>query len=60
MINSNKKVVGAAIVGLLLVALGGCHKEGPAEKAGKQVDKAVSSAGSQIEAAGDKIRSSVK
>jgi len=46
--------------GMLMLALGGCQKEGPAEKMGKEVDKAVSSAGDQIQAAGDKIQSAAK
>jgi predicted small secreted protein len=47
-------VVIAAVV--LIAVLGGCQKEGPAERAGKQVDKAVDKAGEQIEKAGDKIK----
>ncbi len=50
----------AAAIGMLMLALGGCQKEGPAEKAGKEIDKAVSSAGDQIQAAGDKIQSAAK
>jgi len=41
----------------LVLALSGCEKpEGPAEHAGKEVDKAVEKAGQQIERAGDKIQ----
>jgi|ERR1700674_515008 hypothetical protein len=43
----------AAVLAGLLV---GCQKEGPGERAGKQVDKAVENAGKQIEKAGDKIQ----
>jgi len=43
-----------------LLALSGCEKEGPAEKAGKEIDKALSSADSQIQAIGKDIESAVK
>ena len=45
----------------LIVAVGGCQKqEGPAERAGKQVDKAVEKTGQQIEKAGEKIQDAAK
>ena len=38
-------------------ALFGCQKhEGPAESAGKEIDKAAKKTGEQIEKAGDKIQ----
>jgi hypothetical protein len=37
----------------------GCQKEGPAEKAGKEVDKAVEKVGQQMERAGDSIKDAV-
>jgi hypothetical protein len=43
-----------------VVALAGCQKEGPAEKAGKAVDNATEKAGQQIEKAGDNIQDSAK
>ena len=46
---------------ILLVGLSACEKkEGPAERAGKQVDKAVESAGKEIEKAGQKIQDDAK
>ena len=56
------KTIGAALVmSALLVALSGCQKqEGPAEHAGKEVDKAVEKAGQQIEKAGDRIQDAAK
>jgi len=53
-----RKSVGAALVmSALLAALFGCQKqEGPAERAGKEVDKAVEKVGQQIEKAGDSIQ----
>jgi flavodoxin len=51
----------ALIMTALLVALFGCQKqEGPAEKAGRQVDKAVEKVGQQIEKAGDAIQDAAK
>jgi hypothetical protein len=52
------KSVGAALItGVVLVALSGCQRqEGPAEHAGKEVDKAAAKIGQQIEKAGDKIQ----
>jgi hypothetical protein len=51
----------ALIMTALLAALFGCQKqEGPAEKAGRQVDKAVESVGQQVEKAGDAIQDAAK
>jgi len=47
----------ALAVSALMLALLGCQKhEGPAESAGKEVDKAAKKTGEQIEKAGDKIQ----
>lgn len=46
--------------GLLALTLSACQKEGPAEKAGKEIDKAVSQAGQQIQKAGDSLKSAAK
>ena len=55
----NLSLVAAAIA--LGVTLMGCEKhEGPAERAGKSVDKAVEKAGEKIERAGDKIQDAAK
>ena len=44
-------------MGILIVGLSACQKkEGPAERAGKEVDKAVESTGQQLEKAGQKIQ----
>lgn len=51
----------ALAVGALLLALCGCDKrEGPMEKAGKEVDKAAVSTGQQIEKAGESIKDAAK
>ena len=61
MMKSNKSVAAAVAVAVLIAGLYGCQKqEGPAERAGKQVDKAVDKAGEQIEKAGEKIRDAAK
>jgi predicted small secreted protein len=45
----------------IVVALAGCQKEeGPAERAGKEIDKAVEKVGQQIEKAGEKIQETAK
>jgi len=59
MMNRKNRIVGAVVAGMLICALAACQKEGPAEKAGKEIDKAMSSAGNQIQAAGDKVREAV-
>ena len=45
---------------LALVALAACHQEGPAEKAGRQLDEAGKSAARSIEKAGDAVRDAAK
>ncbi|WP_020680871.1 hypothetical protein [Marinobacterium rhizophilum] len=45
---------------VLLAALSGCEKEGPAEQAGKEVDKAMEEAGEQIEQTGEDIKEAAK
>jgi predicted small lipoprotein YifL len=45
---------------LVLLALAGCQREGPAEKAGRQVDEAGKAASRSIEKAGENIRDAAK
>ena len=48
-------------MGILIVGLSACEKkEGPAERAGKEIDKSVENAGKQIEKAGEKIQDAAK
>lgn len=47
-------------MGLLALALSGCQKEGPAEKAGKEIDKTMSQAGKQIEKMGEGIQGAAR
>ena len=61
MIKLGKSVIAALAMGALIAGLSSCQKnEGPAERAGKQIDKAVEKAGQQIQKAGDKIEDAVK
>lgn len=55
-------MIGAAVVvSALLATLTGCQKqEGPAERAGKEADKAVEKVGQQIEKAGESIQDAAK
>jgi len=54
-------VITALAIGILTAGLSACEKkEGPAERAGKQVDKAVENAGQQMEKAGQQIQDAAK
>jgi hypothetical protein len=57
-----EKIISTAIVmSVMMVVLAGCQKpEGPAEHAGKEVDKTAEKAGQQIEKAGDNIQDASK
>lgn len=56
------KTLGAVLIaGAMLVLVSACQKsEGPAERAGKEVDKAVEKVGQQIEKVGDSIQDATK
>jgi hypothetical protein len=57
MMSMGRNVSAILAAGILAAALSGCQKkEGPAERAGKAMDKAVENAGQQIEKAGEKIQ----
>lgn len=57
MMKFGKTVSAALVMSGLLVVLTGCQKqEGPAEQAGKGLDKATEKVGEQIEKAGDNIQ----
>ena len=67
-----KSVITLLVLGILVAGLSGCKKkEGPAERAGKEIDKTVEKTGQQInkavektgekiEKAGEKIKDSTK
>jgi vacuolar-type H+-ATPase subunit H len=51
----------AVVMMALLMALPGCQKqEGPAEKAGKEIDKATEQAGQKVDQAGQKVGEEVE
>jgi len=51
-----KTLTVALCAGLSLMTLAGCEQEGPAEKAGKEMDRTVEDAGDAVEDAGDKLK----
>jgi hypothetical protein len=54
-------IAAALATSVLVLGLSACEKkEGPAERAGKEVDKAVESAGKQIEKAGQQVQDAAK
>jgi predicted small lipoprotein YifL len=55
-----RSIITVLMMIILVVGLSGCHKEGPLEKAGKKVDKAIEKTGEQIEKAGEKVKDAVK
>ena len=57
-----RSIVSAVLaISVLIVGLSACEKkEGPAERAGKAVDKSIESAGKQIEKAGEKMQEAAK
>ena len=61
MMKFNNNVATTLAAGILVAMLSSCQKqEGPAERAGKEVDKAVEKTGQQIEKAGEKIEDAAK
>ena len=50
-------LVAAALLGLTLSA---CRKEGPAEKAGKEIDKAAKDLGQAMEKTADSVKEATK
>lgn len=50
-------LVAVALLGLTLSA---CQKEGPAEKAGKEIDKTVKDVGQSMEKAVDSVKDATK
>ena len=56
-----KYLAAATAATALALVLAGCpQKEGPAEHAGKEVDKAMDKAGQQIEKAGESVQDAAK
>lgn len=56
-----RKTVVAAVVGAVLIAgISGCKKEGPAERAGKEIDRTVEKFEKEMDKAGQKIEEALK
>ena len=54
-------VITALAIGILTAGLSACEKkEGPVERAGKEIDKTVEKAGQQLEKAGQSIQDAAK
>lgn len=61
MIKLGKTVTVAVAMTALLAALYGCEKkEGPMEKAGKEVDNAAATVGQKVEKAGENMQDAAK
>jgi predicted small secreted protein len=59
--NARTAVTAILVISSLFLWLPGCQKaEGPAERAGKGIDKAVEGAGQQLEKAGQQIQDAAK
>lgn len=57
MIGNRITITSAIAIAALLAVLSGCEKkEGPLEKAGKEVDNAAATVGQKIENAGEKMQ----
>jgi len=56
MMKASRTMVVAMALGALFTVLVGCKKEGPAERAGREIDRSAEKAGQQMEKAGDKIK----
>ena len=61
MMNIRNGVTAGLALTVLVLGLSACQKkEGPAERAGKKMDKTVESAGQQLEKGGQKIQDAAK
>lgn len=56
MMNYRKNAFAGLLASALILGLAACQPEGPAEKAGKEIDQGVEKAGQQIEKVGEKIK----
>ena len=59
--NKLGKNIATGVTTIFMIAvLVGCQKEGPAERAGKEIDSTMDKAGQRIEKAGEKIQDTAK
>ena len=54
-----KSVIAALTMSILLAGIYGCQ-EGPAERAGKKIDKTIEKGGEQVEKVGKEIQKDIK
>lgn len=58
---TGKRMIASLVLGGLVLALSGCQEpEGPAERAGKEIDRGIVKAGQVLEEAGKKIQETAK
>jgi hyperosmotically inducible periplasmic protein len=57
-ISMNTKLVGVSMA--LMIALGACNKPGPAETAGKNIDRSMEQVGQKIESTAEKVGDKVE
>jgi hypothetical protein len=61
MMKIRRSIAAGLAMSIFILGLSACQKqEGPAERAGKEVDKAVESAGQKLEKAGQAIQDAAK
>ena len=61
MVKIGRSIISMLVLGILIAGMSGCQKkEGPAERAGKEMDKAAEKAGQQLEKIGEKIKDTAK
>jgi hypothetical protein len=61
MVKFRNGAIAAAAIGVMLAGLSGCQKqEGPAEHAGKEIDKVIGKVGQNVEKAGENIQDAAK
>lgn len=56
MMKMSRGVVAALVLGSIVVGISGCKKEGPAERAGKEIDMSAEKVGKEIEKAGGEMK----
>ncbi|TSK06855.1 MAG: hypothetical protein FPO08_09435 [Geobacter sp.] len=54
------KILVCVLLASTIAGVSGCKKEGPAERAGKEIDKTVGKAGKEIDKAGAKLNDVIK
>lgn len=54
------QIISVILLGSLLLACAGCKKEGPLEKAGKKIDKAIEKTGDKLEKAGKEMQKALE